>query len=125
MIVLPECYTLSEPMPESVSIPKIEEALVDLNKNITLLRNVHTRILDLIRIIWGDGINYLILKFLCNTEVASIRETARHVGMSHKNLIKYLDSLVKKDVIEVSYSSTNIRLYRISKRAGILRKMLM
>jgi predicted transcriptional regulator len=125
MIVLPKCDTLSGTKPESVSIPKIEECLVDLNKNIALIRNAHTRILDVVRIIWGEDINYSILKFLCSTEVASIRETARHVGMSHKNLIKYLDSLVKKDIIEVSYSSSNIRLYKISQRAGILRKMLM
>ena len=76
----------------------------------------------LYKIIFGDDVRFLTLNFLCNKDCASIREIARNVGISHKNLVKYLDFLVDKGALEVVYSSLNIKLYKLSQKASILRK---
>jgi len=78
----------------------------------------------LCKTIFGDDMRFLTLKFLCNRDCASIREIAKNVGMSHKNLVKYLDFLVNKGALEVVYSSSNIRLYKLSQKASILKKFL-
>ncbi len=73
--------------------------------------------------IFGDDVRYSIIKFLCTRRSASGREIARNVGMSHKNVAKYLEDMTKKGVLEVSYEGHNIRLYVISPRAAILEKL--
>jgi predicted transcriptional regulator len=81
---------------------------------------------DLFRLyekIFGNDIRFLILKFLSNRDCASIREIARNVGMSHKNLVKYLDHLVDSDALEVVYTSSNIKLYKLSQNSSMLKKL--
>ena len=73
-------------------------------------------------ILFKDDIKYMILKFLSSKDVASIREISRNVGMSHKNLAKYLDFLVRNDALEVVYSSPTIKLYKLSQRGSIFKK---
>ncbi|MCP8308307.1 MAG: winged helix-turn-helix transcriptional regulator [archaeon] len=79
---------------------------------------------DLHEKIFRDNTKFLILKFLSHRDCASIREIARNVGMSHKNLSKYLDFLVDNGALEVVYTSPNIKLYKLSQKASIFKKFL-
>ena len=74
--------------------------------------------------IFGRDIRFLVLKFLSSKEVASIREISRKVGMSPKNLSKYLDHLTDKGVIEVVYRGKNIRLYRIAQKGEVIKRFI-
>lgn len=90
-----------------------------------LLRNggFH-EILSIGAAVFGEDVKYSIIKFLCSRKAASVREIARNVGMSHKNLLKYLDFLERRGVVSVVYSGPNIRLYSLSERASILARLL-
>jgi len=83
-----------------------------------------TELCKLYAILFKDDMKYMILKFLSSKDVASIREIAKNVGMSHKNLAKYLDFLVNKGFLEVVYSGPNIKLYKLSQKALIFKKFL-
>jgi len=74
--------------------------------------------------VFGDDIKFAILKFLCGKKAASVREIARGVGMSHKNVLKYLEFLASKDVVEIAYQTPHVKLYRLSRRAAILERVL-
>ncbi|MEM3404495.1 MAG: winged helix-turn-helix domain-containing protein [Nitrososphaeria archaeon] len=71
---------------------------------------------------YSDDIKFQILKCLCEKEVASMREIARCVGISPKNITKYLDQLQLKGIVEVAYSRSNIKLYKITEEASLIKR---
>jgi|GEM_PF-3103354 len=73
-------------------------------------------------IAYSDDIKFQILKHLCEKEVASMREIAKNVGISPKNVTKYLDQLQLKGIVEVVYSRSNIKLYRLTEEASLIKK---
>ena len=79
---------------------------------------------DLFQNVFGDDIRFAILKFLCGKKAASVREISRGVGMSHKNVLKYLDYLASKEVVEIAYQTPHVKLYRLARRASILERVL-
>jgi len=73
--------------------------------------------------IYGGDVKFLALMYLCNNGAASIREIARYVGISHKNLSLHLDYLASKGAVEVVYSKPNLKLYRASAKLSSLENL--
>jgi len=73
---------------------------------------------------YADDVDLLTVVFLCRREVASLREIARHVGMSHKNLATHLDRLVSKGIVELTYEKPNLKLYRLAAKASVIKPLL-
>lgn len=70
-----------------------------------------TRILILFR----DTVFVRVIEFLyIEGKPCSLRKISRNVGVNHKNLAKYLDSLVKAGIVEIVYEEKNLRLYTLS-----------
>ena len=72
-----------------------------------------TRILILFR----DTTLMKVIEFLyVEGKPCSLRKISRNVGLNHKNLAKYLESLVKAGIVEIVYEEKNLRLYMLSRR---------
>ena len=98
---------------------------VDLNEVYPFLRiPAFNELNEHFQNVFGDDIKFAILRFLCHRKAASVREIARGVGMSHKNVLKYLDFLASKEVVEIAYQTPHVKLYRLSRRAAILERVL-
>ncbi len=98
-----------------------------MNERVEEDTDIHTRystILKLFDRIFEDDIRFSILKFLSKRDGTSVEEIAKNVGMSHKSLINYLDNLVEKGALEVTYTSSNARLYQTCKDLCILKDIL-
>ena len=81
-------------------------------------------IVDFLKQIYKDNIKFKIICELCKIEGASLRELARKVGISHSNLSKHLDFLVRKGVVEYFYASPRVKVYRLSKKYEQLKNLL-
>lgn len=66
------------------------------------------------RVIFEDDTYFKIIESLAEREGANLRETAREVGLSHKNLSKYLVELTRKGVIDSFPAGRRIKIYRLS-----------
>ena len=69
------------------------------------------------------GTPYLrIIKFMAMHEkntLFTVRKISRNIKMNHKNILKYLETLDSTGLIEVAYSESNLRLYRLTEK-GLL-----
>ena len=74
--------------------------------------------------IYSEDVKFRTILFLCKNNAASIRQIARHVGISHKNLAAYLDYLESKGIAKVLYNKPNMKLYGLSDKASLLRNLL-
>jgi DNA-binding transcriptional ArsR family regulator len=75
------------------------------------------------RLIFGDDVRFKIIDVLSKREGANLREIARCVGISHKNLSRYLECLVKKGVVDVFPVGIGMKVYRLSPKYDLLRKL--
>ncbi|MCE4606824.1 MAG: archaellum operon transcriptional activator EarA family protein [Desulfurococcales archaeon] len=70
------------------------------------------------------GSPYLrILEFMSMREkndLFTVRRIARNIDMNHKNVIKYLDSLITTGLIEIAYIRNNMKLYRLTEKGYAL-----
>jgi len=81
-------------------------------------------LISLIKSVWGEDVRFRVLKELANREGATMRELARRVGISHKNLAKYLQALNEKGVIDFFEPGSKARVYRLSQRWAFLAELL-
>ncbi|MCS7141122.1 MAG: ArsR family transcriptional regulator [Candidatus Nitrosocaldus sp.] len=75
--------------------------------------------------IYSEDVVFNILAYLCKKKQGSTREIARYVGISHKNLAKYLEILVEKGMVEIAYDKPNLRVYRLRDDISILKRFFM
>jgi len=81
-------------------------------------------IMELFETLFRNDIKFRILSVLSNREGACLREIARNVGISHKNLVKYLDTLSQKGIIEVYPVGIRYKVYRLSPKYDFVRQVL-
>lgn len=79
---------------------------------------------NIFRNVFGTDIKFLVILYLCKVEVASIRNIAKHVNISHKNLAHHLDYLESKGVVEIVYNARNLKLYRLSRNLNMFKTMI-
>jgi predicted transcriptional regulator len=75
------------------------------------------------RLIFAEDVRFKIIDVLAKREGANLREIARCVGISHKNLARYLDCLIKKGVIDAYPVGLGMKVYRLSPKYDLLRKL--
>ncbi len=75
------------------------------------------------RLIFAEDVRFKVIDVLAKREGANLREIARCVGISHKNLARYLDCLVKKGVVDVYPVGIGMRVYRLSPKYDLLRTL--
>ena len=81
-------------------------------------------IMELFETLFRNDIKFRILSVLSNREGACLREIARNVGISHKNLVKYLDTLSQKGIVEVYPVGIRYKVYRLSPKYDFVRQVL-
>ena len=75
------------------------------------------------RQVFAEDVRFKIIDVLASREGANLREIARNVGISHKNVSRYLEVLVKKGIIEVYPVGIGMRVYKLSSKYDLLRKV--
>ena len=75
------------------------------------------------KLIFADDVRFKIVDVLAKREGANLREIARCVGISHKNLSRYLEYLVKKGVIDVFPVGIGMKVYRLAPKYDLLRSL--
>jgi predicted transcriptional regulator len=78
-------------------------------------------ILSVFETVFGNDVRFRIIVVLSNREGAGLREIARNVGLSHKNLAKYLDTLTKKGIVENYQISIRNKVYKLAPKYHYLR----
>jgi predicted transcriptional regulator len=68
----------------------------------------------LYRLIFAEDVRFKIIDVLAKREGANLREIARSVGMSRKNVASYLENMVKKGVINVFPLRLGTEIYRLT-----------
>ena len=71
-----------------------------------------------------NDIRFRIVVTLSKREAAGLREIARSVGISHKNLSKYLEELKQEGVIDTFQIGLRNKVYKIALRYDFVRKFL-
>ena len=74
--------------------------------------------------IFQTDVRFRIVATLSSREGAGLREIARHVGISHKNLAKYLQDLEEKGVLETYPIGVRNRVYRLAPKYGFVKRSL-
>jgi DNA-binding transcriptional ArsR family regulator len=75
-------------------------------------------------IVFKDDVRFKIITILLHREGACLRELARNVGMSHKNLAKYLEVLVGKGVVDLIPVGIRDKIYRLNPNYVFLREVM-
>ena len=73
--------------------------------------------------IFKENVQFKVIQILSRREGACLRELARNVGMSHKNLAKYLQILVEKGVIDSVPVGLRDRIYKLNANYSFLREL--
>ena len=81
-------------------------------------------VLSFFEIIFRNDIRFRIIMILSNREGAGLREIARNAGISHKNLLKYMDALAEKRIVEVYPVGIKNKVYRLSTKYDYMRHFL-
>jgi len=74
--------------------------------------------------VFQADVRFKIVATLSNREAAGLREIARKVGISHKNLVKYLQTLEEKGIIETYPIGIRNKVYRLSPKYDYMRQFL-
>jgi DNA-binding transcriptional ArsR family regulator len=82
------------------------------------------RLVRFFRTVFANDVRFKIIMCLANREGACLREIARDVGISHKNLSKYLDKFMHKGVVEAFPVGLRSRVYRLATKYDFLRESL-
>lgn len=88
---------------------------------------VEERALDVFAVfelIFREDVRFKIIRTLSNREAANLRQIARCVGISHKNLSKYLEKLMQKGVVEAYSVGVRMRIYRLASKYDFLKDFL-
>jgi len=80
-----------------------------------------SEVLEVFDRLFGDTVRFKVVEMLSKREGAGQREIARSVGITHKNLAKYLDELMEKGIIEAFPAGPTVRVYRLARRYSFLR----
>jgi len=80
-----------------------------------------SNLLSLFEVIFKNDVRFRIIVILSNREAAGLREIARNAGISHKNLAKYLDTLIQKGIVETYPVGVRNRAYRLATKYSYLR----
>jgi predicted transcriptional regulator len=81
-------------------------------------------VLSFFETIFRNDIRFRIIMILSNREGAGLREIARNAGISHKNLLKYLEILAEKRIIEVYPVGIKNKVYKLSTKYDYMRYYL-
>lgn len=81
-------------------------------------------VVTLFRTVFRNDVRFKILTCLANREGANLREIARNVSLSHKNLAKYLKKLMQEGVVEAFPVGLRSRVYRLNAKYDFLREFL-
>ena len=74
--------------------------------------------------VFQSDIRFKIVATLSNREGAGLREIARQVGISHKNLGKYLQTLQENGILEAYSIGVRSKVYRLSSKYDFVRQFL-
>lgn len=81
-------------------------------------------VVDFFQLIFNESISFKIVVTLAKRDGANLREIARNVGISHKNLYKYLEELMRKGAIEAYPVGLRRKVYRLASKYEFLRDFL-
>ena len=81
-------------------------------------------ILSLFETIFKTDVRFKIIVTLSNREGAGLREIARNVGISHKNLTKYLETLEQKEILQTYPIGVRNKAYKLSPKYEFVRQYL-
>lgn len=99
-----------------------------LKKDDNALTQVGNKALDIYQLfesVFSEDVRFKIIHELSNREGANLREMARCCGISHKNISKYLDTLMRKGVVQAYPIGSRIRVYRLASRYDFLREFVL
>ena len=80
-----------------------------------------SELLSLFEVVFKNDVRFRIIVILSNREAACLREIARNAGISHKNLVKYLENLTQKGIVETYPVGVRNRVYRLAGKYSYLR----
>ncbi len=78
-------------------------------------------LLSLFETVFRNDVRFRILVILSNRQAACLREIARNAGISHKNLVKYLETLTAKGIVETYPVGIRNRVYRLADKYNYMR----
>jgi predicted transcriptional regulator len=78
-------------------------------------------ILSLFEVVFRNDVRFRVIVILSNREAACLREIARNAGISHKNLVKYLETLTQKGIVETYSVGVRNRVYKLASKYSYLR----
>ena len=81
-----------------------------------------TEMFAFFEIVFKTDIRFKIIVELSNREAACLREISRNVGISHKNLAKYLETLEQKGVVETYPVGVRNKVYRLAPKYSYVRQ---
>ena len=82
------------------------------------------RFFSLAKLLLRDDISFKIIVALSQREGLGLRELARSVGISPKNLYKYLEELTAKNVVRSFQVSPRMKIYALREEYAFLRDLL-
>jgi predicted transcriptional regulator len=81
-------------------------------------------VLAFFMMIFRSDVRFKVVLVLAKREGACLSEIARNVGMSHKNLAKYLEVLMQNGIVEAYSVGMRDRVYRLANKYSFLRQLL-
>jgi predicted transcriptional regulator len=78
-------------------------------------------LLSLFESVFRNDVRFRVIVILSNREGACLREIARNAGISHKNLVKYLETLTQKGIVETYPVGVRNRVYKLADKYSYLR----
>jgi len=81
-------------------------------------------VLSFFETIFRNDIRFRIIIILSNREGAGLREIARNAGITHKNLLKYMETLAEKQIVDVYPVGIKNKVYKLSTKYDYMRHFL-
>jgi DNA-binding transcriptional ArsR family regulator len=96
-----------------------------LSREFSIDDNTSYQVFNFFRSIYREDVRYKIIHALSKKELATLRGLARQVGLSHKNLRKYLNQLIENGIVESYPVGVRMRIYRLSKQCDLIKEFFM
>jgi len=81
-------------------------------------------ILAFFQTIFRGDVRFRVIVVLSKREGACLSEISRKVGMSRKNLAKYLDTMIQSGIVEAYSVGMRDNVYRLATKYSYLRQFL-
>jgi predicted transcriptional regulator len=111
---------------KNVDLKRMEKMLKPTETNQLIRQQLPSEVsaselLSMFEAVFRNDVRFRVIVILSNREAACLREIARNAGISHKNLVKYLDTLTHKGIVETYPVGIRSKVYKLASKYDYLR----